>query len=286
MFLVLTDTYSNWMDIYSISDIKTVILIDALHTSFATHGLLYFIVSDNGPSFTSKEFKNFIHKNGIKSIITAPYHPSSNGSAKRAVQTFKSAMHKIVAESSNVPIKTLISRFLFSYCNTPHTQTGKAPSELSFNRKVNTRLGLLKFNWSIVSDDEKFAKTEILKPLRLFYPGDQFWLQKDRRGEKWIKGAIISKVGRVMYKVKCCNEIYEKHIDQLGFYPEIETKLEVKDTSQSEWNLTLHPIPHIIELNQSNQTIVSPPSNNTYQITPPVHHHLNLLTTQYPLNQT
>ena len=106
-------------------DIKTVTLIDALRTSFATHGLSYIIISDNGSSFTSKKFKNFIHKNGIKHITTAPYHPSSNGAAERTVQTFKSAMRKILIESNNVSIKTLISRFLFSYRNTPHTETGK-----------------------------------------------------------------------------------------------------------------------------------------------------------------
>ena len=72
MFLVLTDAYSKWMDIYSMSDIKAVTLIDALRISFANHGLPYVIVSDNGPAFTSKEFKNFIHKNGIKHITTAP----------------------------------------------------------------------------------------------------------------------------------------------------------------------------------------------------------------------
>ena len=113
------------MDIYSMSDIKTVTLIVALCISLATHGLLYIVANDNGPSFTSKEFKNFIHKNGIKHITTAPYHSSSNGTAWRAVQTFKSTMCKIAAESSNVPIKMLISRFLFSYCNTPHTQNRK-----------------------------------------------------------------------------------------------------------------------------------------------------------------
>ena len=43
------------------SDIKTVTLIDALRTSFATHGLPYIIVSDNGPLFTSKEFKKFLY---------------------------------------------------------------------------------------------------------------------------------------------------------------------------------------------------------------------------------
>ena len=72
MFLVLIDGYSKWMDIYSMCDIKAVTLIDALHISFATYGLLYIIVSDNEPSFASKEFKNFIHKNGIKHITTAP----------------------------------------------------------------------------------------------------------------------------------------------------------------------------------------------------------------------
>ena len=83
MFLVLTDTYSKCMGIYSMSDIKTVTLIDVLRLSFATHGLPYIIISDNRPSFTSKEFKNFIHKNGIKHITTAPCHPSSNATAER-----------------------------------------------------------------------------------------------------------------------------------------------------------------------------------------------------------
>ena len=172
MFLVLTDGYSKWMDIYSMCDIKAVTLIDALRISFATHGLLYIIVSDNGPSFTSKEFKNFIHKNGTKHITTAPYHPSSNGAAERAVRTFKLAMRKIVAEISNVPVKSLISRFLFSYCNTPHTQTGKAASELLFNQKVNTRLSVLKFNKSIVNDKEKVAKSfKILENILPWQPG-------------------------------------------------------------------------------------------------------------------
>ena len=123
-------------------------------------------------------------------------------------------------------------------------------------------------NRSIANDEEKFTKPEILKPLRIFYPGGQVWLHRNRRGEKWIKGVIISKVGTVMYKIKCCNEIYEKHIDQLCFYPDSETDLKVTDTSHLEQNLSLHPIPHIIEPNQSNQTTTSPLSNNTLSDNP------------------
>ena len=64
-----------------------------------------------------------------------------------------------------------------------------------------------------------------------------------------------------MYKVKCCNEIYKKHIDQLRFCPDIETELEVKDTSHLKQNLSLHPITHIIESNQSHQTTTSSSSD-------------------------
>ena len=39
-----------------------------------------------------------------------------------------------------------------------------------------------------------------------------------------------------MYKVKRCNEIDEKHFDQLCFCPDIEDELKVKDI-QSEQNL-------------------------------------------------
>ena len=53
-----------------------------------------------------------------------------------------------------------------------------------------------------------------------------------------------------MYKVKCYNEIYETHIDQLHSYPDIEIKLEVKYTSQLEKNLSLHSVPHSIEPGQ------------------------------------
>ena len=66
----------------------------------------------------------------------------------------------------------------------------------------------------------------------IFYSLDHLWLRNCKSREKWIKGTIISKVGTVMYKVKCFNEIYEKHIDQLRFCPDIETESEVKDTSE------------------------------------------------------
>ena len=77
-----------------------------------------------------------------------------------------------------------------------------------FNRKVNTRLSLLKLNRSIVLlMMRKNLQNLKFQNLRIFYPGDQFWLRNLWRGKKWIKGTIISKVGTVLYKGKCSNEM-------------------------------------------------------------------------------
>ena len=47
------------------------------------------IVSDKGPGFSSKEFRQFTEANGIRHVLFPPYHPASNGAAERVVQVVK-----------------------------------------------------------------------------------------------------------------------------------------------------------------------------------------------------
>ena len=41
------------------------------------------IISDNGPQFISKDFKEFIRMSGFTHVRTSPYHPQSNGKLER-----------------------------------------------------------------------------------------------------------------------------------------------------------------------------------------------------------
>ena len=66
--------------------------IAVLRRLFAQFGLPEQVVSDNGPQFTSEDFKLFMQSNGIKHLRSTPYHPASNGAVERLVRSFKEAM--------------------------------------------------------------------------------------------------------------------------------------------------------------------------------------------------
>ena len=64
------------------------------------------VVTDNGSNFVGKEFEAFLKQNGIRHIKTAAYHPSSNGLAERAVQTFKEGMKKLKKKKEEEAVET------------------------------------------------------------------------------------------------------------------------------------------------------------------------------------
>ena len=145
--------------------------IEVLRKIFATHGLPLKIVSDNGSAFTSQEFQTFMEQNGICHITSAPYHPSTNGLAERAVQTFKRAIERM----GDRPIQERLSIFLLTYRLTPHSTTGVAPAELLMGRRPRSLLDNLHPDLS-QKVEQKQVKQELShdtsKPLRHFQVGD------------------------------------------------------------------------------------------------------------------
>ena len=142
MWLLLIDSFSKWPEVVEMNDTNATSTINKLKHIFASHGLPEQIVSDNGPQFTAKDFKDYCSSCGILHKTTAPYHPRSNGEVERLVETFKNSVQK-ANPISRTEIQDCVTNFLARYRATPHSVTGQTPSELLNGRRLRTLLDLL-----------------------------------------------------------------------------------------------------------------------------------------------
>ena len=82
MLLIVVDSHSKWFEVHVTTSATATTTIEKLRTTFATHGLPEVLVSDNGPTFVSTAFEEFLQQNGIKHLTSALYYPASNGLAE------------------------------------------------------------------------------------------------------------------------------------------------------------------------------------------------------------
>ena len=58
-------------------------------SAFACHGIPYEVKSDNGPQYTSRDFKDFAMKWSFKHTFSSPYNPQGNRLAEKNCPDFK-----------------------------------------------------------------------------------------------------------------------------------------------------------------------------------------------------
>ena len=73
------------------------------------------IISDNGPQFIAKDFKEFIRVSGMTHVKTSPYYPQSNGKLERYHKTIKSTCIRPKTPLTIEDARRLISEFVTSY---------------------------------------------------------------------------------------------------------------------------------------------------------------------------
>jgi transposase InsO family protein len=75
------------------------------------------IITDNGPQFIAKDFKEFIRISGMTHVRTSPYYPQSNGKIERWHQTIKGECIRAGTPLCLEDSQRLVSRFV-EYYNT------------------------------------------------------------------------------------------------------------------------------------------------------------------------
>jgi putative transposase len=73
------------------------------------------IISDNGPQFISKDFKEFIRISGMTHVKTSPYYPQSNGKLERYHKTIKSTCIRTQTPLSLEDAQRVVADFVDHY---------------------------------------------------------------------------------------------------------------------------------------------------------------------------
>lgn len=73
------------------------------------------IISDNGPQFIAKDFKEFIRLAGMTHVRTSPYYPQSNGKIERWHKSLKRECIRPRAPLSPDDAKRLITGYVAHY---------------------------------------------------------------------------------------------------------------------------------------------------------------------------
>ena len=107
-----------------------------MKAQIARHGIPDVIITDNGPPFNSREFKDFAEKFEFEHVTSSPRYPQSNGKAENAVKIVKTLMRKCVLDKKD-PFLALID-----WRNTANETIGLSAAERLFGRKTRTRLKL------------------------------------------------------------------------------------------------------------------------------------------------
>ncbi|XP_062500547.1 uncharacterized protein K02A2.6-like [Corticium candelabrum] len=144
MWLIIVDAHSKWPEVFKfqVGSSGTKQVISSLKHLIASFGIPKQIVTNNGPQFVAKEFKDFCNQQGIFHSLTPPYHPKSNGQAERFIQSFKRVVQKGL-ETPGANLQDVVTDFLMVYRSTEHDTTGESPSKLLLGREIRCSLDML-----------------------------------------------------------------------------------------------------------------------------------------------
>lgn len=231
MYLIVVDAFSKWVECFPMaSSYGSKAVINRLCELIARVGIPNVIVSDNGTSFTSEEFKNFCSLNGIKHICSPPYHPSSNGQAEAFVKIIKKGLKAtIISNENKKPVQERILKFLFDYRNSKNSTTEKSPAELVYGRSLRSRLHLLNPVQTSPSSPELSKIVDVHQSSQIkhyrgklrsaFKINDKVLITKNIDNNRfcWIEGVVKEKIGTVMYSIYVpeLDREVRRHIDQM-----------------------------------------------------------------------
>ena len=164
-FLVVVDYFSKYLIMRKIHNSTSSAVIKELGMIFSEFGKPQVFRSDNGPYYSSQEFRFFMQNWSIEHRTSSPHYPQSNGLAESMVKVSKNLIEKAVLQ--DLPWNQL----LLDYRCTPISSEIPSPAEILFGRKLQSSISILP---SQVMNDRICKQRELLvKKEGKFYTNTQ-----------------------------------------------------------------------------------------------------------------
>ena len=111
--LIVVDYYSRYPEVAELGDTKAQTIINKTKSIFSRHGIPETVVSDNGPQYSSEEYRYFAKDYNFCHNTISPRYPQSGGLHEKTVQTMKNILKKCKANGEDPYLA------LLDYRNTP-----------------------------------------------------------------------------------------------------------------------------------------------------------------------
>ena len=128
-YLVIGDYFSKYLIIRRLPNSSTHAVIKELGLVFTELGRPFVLRSDNGPCYSSREFRNFLNFYQVDHVTSSPHYPQSNGFAEALVGIAKKLMDKSLKEGKPWNFG------LLQYRTTRISSTLPSPLEMLTRRK-------------------------------------------------------------------------------------------------------------------------------------------------------
>ena len=178
---------------------------------FARYGIPNLMISDNGPQFSSEEFKEFSKRYQFSHQPSSPRHPQANGLVVRTIGIVKSIPKKAKQANEDPHLD------LLAYRTTGHEVTGVLPGQLLMGRRLRTTLPMIPSQLqpqlvdnNLIRHRHDLGKTQHaqyynqrhgVSLLPELEAGEKVLLQDPKRTEWTMEGTVERKVQERSYQV-------------------------------------------------------------------------------------
>ena len=144
LLLVATDYFRKWIEAEAFASIKDKEVTQFIWKNIVCRfGIPWTIISDNGPQFDSRVYRNFYQELKIKNLYPTPRYPQSNGQEEASNKTLLTALKKRLDVAKGKWVDELPG-VLWAYRTTVGRPTGISPFALTYGREaiIPTKIGM------------------------------------------------------------------------------------------------------------------------------------------------